>query len=236
VPRKDSVFHGLRADYGAFYLAMYPKYDYVHFQQQIIAPALNELTQKNPEYDRLGFFLPFGHAKSTGVTVPFPAFYLGHHPDETVMCLSYNSRLVKRFGGLTRDLMKSPLYEQLFPEAQICADTRAKDDFATVSGGHYYGSGFDGTINGSRVNLLIVEDSVKGPRQARSEAWRQYLRDLWTSIIDTRSQPNAAQIFVTTRWTPDDLPGWRISEDGGWDALRDREYTDEMVLKEEQAA
>lgn len=236
MPRSDDIFHELRTNYGAFLLAMYPKYEYEYFQQKIIAPALNEVVRKNPEYSHLDFFMPFRHGKSMGITVPFPAFYLGHHPEHTVMVIGYNARHAWRLGQKTRDLMETPLYEQVFPDATLRRDSRARDDFTTKLGGRYLTGGFDGTINGSGADLILIDDPIKSPQEATSEATEAYQRALYTSIIDTRLEPGGTIMFVTTRWTPSDLAGWRIAEDGGWDAIRNRPWSDELALADADEA
>lgn len=228
--KTSDVLDELRTNYGAFYLAQNPEFEWTHYQQMIIAPALEEVCAG--ELDRLMIFMPFRHAKSDLVTKNFIPWYMGHHPTNTVISLSYGHKLARTFGRAVRDYMQSELYKMLFPASEIRRDSRAKDDFTTISGGHYYAAGFDGTINGLGAHLLIVDDPNKNAQDALSEQVQVFQRDLYNSIIRSRLEPNAAIVMVTTRWSPADLPGWRIREDGAIDRLRGGTFTDEPQQKE----
>lgn len=229
----ENFAHRLRTDYGCFYLAMNPRFEYTHYQQTIIAPALEEVCIG--EIKRLMLFMPFRHAKSDLVTKNFVPFWFGHHPDTTVISLSYNHKLAHTFGRAVRDYMQSDLYRLLFPRSIVRKDSRAKDDFTTASGGHYYAAGFDGTINGLGAHLLIVDDPNKGPQDAMSDTVQSFQRELYASVINGRLEPDAAIIMVTTRWTPADLAGWRIREDGAVDYIRGGPFSDEPKREREAA-
>jgi len=230
----SDLFTTLRNDFGAYYLAVNPEFDYTHYQQAVIAPALEKVCVG--EIDRLMIFLPFRHSKSKLVTENFVPWYLGHHPDKTVISLSYGHKLARTFGRSVRDYMQTDLYKQLFPASLVRKDSRAKDDFTTISGGHYYAAGFDGTINGIGAALVIIDDPNKNAQDAMSEQVQSFQRDLYNSVIRTRLEPDAAIIMVTTRWSPGDLPGWRIRDDGAVDYIRGGRFTDEPQREEVQAA
>lgn len=234
VASRTDMLSELRNNYGAYYLAMNPEFEYTHYQQAIIVPALESVCIG--ELTRLMIFLPFRHSKSKLVTENFVPFYLGHHPDATVISLSYGHKLARTFGRAVRDYMQTELYKALFPRSAIRGDSRAKDDFTTVSGGHYYAAGFDGTINGLGANLLLIDDPNKNAQDAMSEQVQGFQRDLYNAIIRSRLEPHAAIVMVTTRWTPGDLPGWRIREDGAVDYLRGTPFTDEPQRDEVKAA
>lgn len=227
---KPNLLDRIRMDYGAYYLAMNSEFAYTHFQQAIIVPALEQVARG--ELRRLMVFMPFRHSKSKMVTENFVPWWMGHHPKGTVISLSYGHKLARTFGRSVRDYMKTGLYTALFPDSAIRKDSRAKDDFTTVSGGHYYAAGFDGTINGLGANLLIVDDPNKNEQDAMSEQVQEFQRAIYNSIINTRLEPNAAIIVATTRWSPSDLPGWRIREDGAIDMLRGGPYSDEPKRQE----
>lgn len=221
----------LRTDYGAFFLAQNPAYAYTHFQQEIIAPALEKVVVG--QIKRLMLFMPFRASKSELVTCNFVPFYLGHHPNHTVISLSYGHKLAITFGRKVRDYMSRDLYKGLFPNSIIRRDSRAKDDFMTVSGGHYYAAGFDGTINGLGANLLVIDDPIKNRQDALSDVTQARDRDIYAAVMRTRLEPEAAILMVTTRWVPGDLAGWRIQEDGGWDYLNNCPYEEVMPKRDD---
>lgn len=226
----DGLLEELRSNYGAFFLAQNPGYGYAHFQQEIVAPALEQVIVG--KINRLMLFMPFRASKSDLVTCNFVPYYLGHNPTHTVISLSYGHKLAQEFGRKVRNYMSTELYAALFPHSVIRKDSRAKDDFMTEAGGQYHAAGFAGTINGLGANLLLIDDPCKNRQEAMSEVIRKRDRDIYTAVMRTRLEPGAAIIMVTTRWTPGDLPGWRIEEDGAWDYLRNCPYADPTIRPE----
>lgn len=224
----------LRTNFGAFFMSQNRNYGYVPFQQEIIAPALESIVAGTER--RLMVFLPFRHGKSDLITVNFVPFYLGHHPEHTVISLSYGKKLAASFGRTVKSHMGTPLYKRLFPDSVLRTDSKAKDNFMTRAGGHYYADGFDGTINGLGANLLIIDDPIKNRQEAMSEATQAFQRELYNSVIRTRLEPDASVVMVTTRWTPGDLPGWRINEDGAIDYITGLEYKDHTMVANTEMA
>lgn len=219
-------FDQVRANYGAFFLAMNPTYNYATFQQEILAPALERVVACDPAYSRLIITMPFRFGKTDFGTLNFVPFYLGHHPDHNVILLSYGKRLARSFGRQIRDKMRSDLYRALFPESVITKSSHAADEFSTISGGKFYASGFDGTVNGLGANCLIIDDPTKNRAEAMSDTVQIFHRDLYNNVVRTRLEPDASILVVTTRWTPNDLVGWRVQEDGAVDALTGKPYDD----------
>jgi len=214
----------LRDEYGLFFLAMNPTYEYTHFQQSILAPIYEKVVFG--QLDRVIITMPFRHSKTDMGTLNFVPFYMGHHPDHTVIVLSYGKKLSRAFGRAIRDKMRLPLYDALFPAAHITAASRAADEFQTISGGKVYTSGFDGTINGIGCQLLVIDDPHKNRQEAMSEVVIDRINDTYNSVARVRLEPDAAILINTTRWTPNDLVGTRIQEDGGTDYFTGEPYRD----------
>lgn len=223
-PHNGVTLDALRSDYGAFFLAMNPTYDYTHFQQAILAPIYEDIVANREK--RVMITMPFRHAKTDMGTLNFVPFYFGHHPDHTVILLCYGKKLARAFGRQIRDKMRLPLYDALFPSAMITKTSRASDEFTTCSGGKFYASGFDGTINGIGANCLVIDDPTKNRQEAMSEVVTARIQDTYNSVVRTRLEPEASILINTTRWTPQDLIGWRCQEDGAVDYFTGKEYHD----------
>lgn len=204
----------LRSNYEAFYLAMNPGYDQLWYQSDILAPALEKV--KDGELKRLAVFMPPRHGKSAFVTVGFPAWYLGHHPNHSVITLSYSDTLAGGFGRQVRNILATDLYKTLFPHATLSSDSKAKDSFNTISGGRYTAAGFNGTITGIGADLLIIDDPVSSGVSAASEADENNRRSIYTDTARMRLQAGGAIMLVMTRWPGSAFEGWLLEKDG-WD-------------------
>lgn len=207
----------VRIDFGLFYLAMKPRYGYTYFQQAIIAPTLDCITAHEPSYRRVQLNLPFRYGKSDMCTRHFIPYYFAHNPEDHVMLLSYGYKLARTFGRSIRDLMSSPVYQELFPHIKLKRSSHAADEFELETGGTFHAGGFDTGINGLGCNQLIIDDYYKGKDQALSATIRERVRTIYKNTVETRLEPEAGILIVSTRWTPDDVCGWRLEEDGGFD-------------------
>ena len=67
-------------------------------------------------------------------------------------------------------------------------------------GGEYFAVGVDASVTGRRAALGIIDDPVKGRAEADSAAVRQHTWDWYKADFWTRLIPNAALIYIGTRW------------------------------------
>lgn len=164
---------------------------------------------------RLMVFMPPGSAKSTYATVRFPAYYLGKLKKKGVICASYNDTLAAQFGKKTRNLIREPETQRLFDGLALKSDSQAKGEWDTEDGGFYFSVGIGGGVTGRRADLGIIDDPIRGRKDAdsqliRDNCWGWYLDD-----FRTRLKPGAAIIIILTRWHEDDLAGRILPDD--WD-------------------
>ncbi|MDG1416120.1 MAG: phage terminase large subunit [Alphaproteobacteria bacterium] len=169
--------------------------------------------------------MPPRHAKSTFGSIYFPAYYMGRDPRRIVMSCSYNAELATDFGRKVRDVVRSNEFHQVFPNCRMSDETRAADNWATESGGRYYGVGIGGTTSGRAANLLNIDDPIKAREDADSPTQRNKTWDYYASALSTRLEPShdgtpPIRVITLTRWHPDDLAG-RVQQlkewaDGEW--------------------
>jgi predicted phage terminase large subunit-like protein len=160
---------------------------------------------------RLMFFLPPGSAKSTYGSVLFPSWYLGNHPTQSVIAASHSKELAERFGRRVRNIVGSPVFRDTFGFG-LSGDSGAAGRWETSRGGEYFAVGVDASVTGRRAWLGIIDDPVKGRAEAdsatiREHVWQWYKSDFWTRLV-----PEAAMLYIGTRWHEDDLAG-RLLED-----------------------
>ncbi len=171
------------------------------------------------EIKRLMIFCPPGSAKSTYTTVCFPPFVMGARPKTNIISTSYGFDLAKKFGRKCRSIVRSDEYGMIF-DAGLSGDSAAAHEWALSNSSEYMAGGVLSGITGNRAYGLLIDDPVKGRRDADSPAiqkstWEAYNDDLLTRLI-----PSGWQIIIQTRWNEKDLSGMLLPEeyDGrtGW--------------------
>ena len=103
----------------------------------------------------------------------------------------------------------------MFPGSSLTEDQRAKGEWETKDGGSYYACGVDGSVTGRRAKLGVIDDPVKGRKDADSDTVKLSTWNWYNTDFLTRLKPDAAQIIIQTRWADDDLAGRILPED--WD-------------------
>lgn len=196
------------------------------FYVDTVTPAkhhslLNEKLQavNDGEITRLMVFMPPGSAKSTYVSVTFPPFYMGNHPNEPVILTSYGSVLADKFGRKCRQVTSSPKYKDLF-HCELRANNRAANDWSLTNDATFMCGGILSGMTGNRARLLIIDDPVQGREQADSPIIRNKTWEAYQDDLTTRLMPNGAIVIVQTRWHEDDLSGRILPEtwdgESGW--------------------
>jgi predicted phage terminase large subunit-like protein len=161
---------------------------------------------------RLIITMPPRHGKSELASRRFSAWYMGRHPEHEVIFATYNQTFAEDFGGEIRDIMNSPQYGLVFPDAKLKRDSQARDklSMAEINGiksGALYFAGADGSVTGRGANLFVIDDPFKNREQAESESSRRKVWDFFTSVAYTRLMPNAVIVIILTRWHEDDIVG-----------------------------
>jgi len=187
--------------------------------QRVIIERLERVLRG--DCNRLIICAPPGSAKSTYVSILFPAWFLCNFPDHSVIASSHTSELAERFGRRVRDLINE--HSADFGIA-LRADTQAASRFQLVSGGEYLASGVGSAILGFRADLAVIDDPVRSREDAMSDVVRRSQWEWFNSDLKTRLKPQGRVVIISTRWAPDDLPGrlLRESEDGTgekWESL-----------------
>ena len=161
---------------------------------------------------RVMLFMPPGAAKSTYATIRLPVYYLAKHTKKGVICASYNDTLATNFGKKTRNLIRQPETQVLFNNFELTQDSQAKGEWETNNGGFYFSVGIGGGVTGRRADLGIIDDPIRGRKDADSELMRD---NCWSWYLDdfrTRLKPEASIIIIMTRWHEDDLAGRILPE------------------------
>jgi predicted phage terminase large subunit-like protein len=169
------------------------------------------------ETDRLMVLMPPGSAKSTYVSVLFPAWYLGRHPRAALIMACHTESLASHFGRRTRALVQE---HSAALEYRLTTDERAAGRWRTTQGGEYFGAGIRGPITGRRADLAIIDDPVKSWAEADSPMCREHAWEWYRTDLLPRLKPRGRVVLVMTRWHQDDLGGRILEMEAGWTVLR----------------
>lgn len=170
--------------------------------------------------------LPAGAAKSEWGSCLAPAWALGQHPDWTVILSCYNSDRAEADGAKVRDIIdEEPVYRSIFPDVELDPAHKAAGKWK-LKKSHARASmlsvGIGGSATGFRANCIIIDDPLKNPQEAASEATTESHWQWLTQVALKRLYPGAgALVVIMTRWSQNDLVG-RILDKGlaGWRVLR----------------
>mgnify|MGYP000100182282 FL=1 len=193
-------------------------------------------------------FMPPRHGKSELASRRFPAWFLGKHPERSIIAASYGSELASDFGRDVRNIVDQEEYSRLF-NTELAQDSKAAGRWHTDKGGGYVAAGVGTAITGRGAHILLIDDPFKDRESADSELMREktykwylstaYTRlegdvteqdpdELWRdpvkTILDGEVEPfQGAVVLIMTRWHEDDLAG-RLLEDmkqgaDQWDVL-----------------
>jgi predicted phage terminase large subunit-like protein len=214
----DAAIALARSDLACFSAIEYPRFELAPHNRRII-DALEAV--ERGEIDRLILTLPPRHGKSLIASQLFPAWYLGRHPDRSIIAASYASELATDFGRLVRNHVTGRIYSRIFPSAKLSGDSAAAHRFSLLAGGNYFAVGAGGPITGRGCDLLLIDDPIKGRVDADSASFRRGLQSWFQSVAYPRLMPGAAIVLIQTRWHEDDLAGFCLREQAqeGWTVL-----------------
>jgi hypothetical protein len=172
---------------------------------------------------------PPRHSKSLHVSQLFPSHVVGNKPDKSVIVASYSGDLATDHGRVTRNLIQTEKYQNIF-KTRLAPDSTAKGKWNTQkwveaqdgkegywkdAKGAYNAAGVGGSITGKGADIAVVDDSLKDRKEAESFTIREGLWAWFKSVLRTRLTPDGAMVVMGTRWHMDDLAG-RIMETEPW--------------------
>lgn len=167
---------------------------------------------------------PPQHGKSVQI-IDLIAWIAGRSPDKKAIYTSFSSRLGIRANLRIRRTMSSVMYGRIFPDTHIngCRkDTPASDAIRNSDlleyvnhEGFFRNTTVNGSITGESLDLGVIDDPIKGRKDANSKTIRDAAWDWFTDDFFTRFDESAALIAILTRWHVDDPIGRLIEKDKG---------------------
>ena len=162
-------------------------------------------------YEILVIGMPPQHGKSISVTETLPSWYLGRHPENHVIEISYNEDFAIKFGRRNRRKIEE-FGDEIFG-LTLAKDNNRAVEFETTKHGGMISRGVGTGVTGQPANLMIIDDPIKNKKEAYSKSRRDLIYEEWLMSFKTRLAPHAKVILIMTRWHEDDLAGRLLAEE-----------------------
>lgn len=163
--------------------------------------------------DRIAVSMAPRFGKSQMISIYYPAWYLGKHPDHKLILASHTSDLAVDMARKVRNLMQSDAYKRLFPGVAIAADAKAAGKWNTTKGGEVFAIGVGGALAGRGAHLAIIDDPLSEQDiKAGNTASLDTVYEWFRAGLRTRLMPGGKIAILHTRWHQRDLIG-RLTKD-----------------------
>tara|TARA_R110002012_G_scaffold147589_2_gene306102 strand:- start:1068 stop:1568 length:501 start_codon:yes stop_codon:yes gene_type:complete len=103
---------------------------------------------------RLIVNMPPRHTKSEFASFLFPSWLVGNNPKLKIIQTTHNTELAVRFGRKMKNLIDSQIYQQVFDQVSISADSKAAGRWETNHGGEYFAAGVGSSNHGPWCRLI----------------------------------------------------------------------------------
>jgi predicted phage terminase large subunit-like protein len=166
--------------------------------------------------NRLMVQMPPGSAKSTYVSVLFPAYFFARHAGAQIIATAHTASLAEHFG---RQLRRTIAEHGEKLGLALAKETKAAGRFSLLDGGTYFAAGVRGPITGRRADLILIDDPIKSWAEAESLVYRDALYEWYRAELIARLRPNGRVVLLMARWHEDDLAGRLMAKGSGWQNL-----------------
>lgn len=192
--------------------------------QRLVAAGLQEFWDDYLAGERpiLIICSPPQHGKSEQVT-DFVSWYSGLAPNTKTIFGSYSDTLGIRSNRELQRAFDSPKYQGIFDTrintenvVTLSDKPRRNQSLIEFAGadieGYFRNTTVEGSVTGESLDIGIVDDPIKGAKEARSEIKRNSVWSWTTDDFMSRFSDLAGMIMILTRWHLDDPAGRLLEE------------------------
>ena len=170
---------------------------YLCNELQVIQERVEKRLSK--QYDLI-INIPPGTSKTSIVSVMFPVWCWVRDFTERFITAGYSATLALESAELSRDLIRSQLFKELFPELGVKADKDVKSNYRCIkydksvkapnpppeiNGGNRFSTSVGGTLTGFHGHILIVDDPLN-PYEAASKQILHTTNQWIDQVLSTR--------------------------------------------------
>ena len=103
---------------------------------------------------------------------------------------------------------------------RIAGDQKAAQEWEVLDGGGVYAVGLGGPLTSRSADVMVIDDPIKGRKDADSDIMRDDAWDWWESTASSRFSPGTSVLIPLTRWHHDDIVGRLLTRfPGEWDVV-----------------
>ena len=210
-----------RVDFYAFRQYMHPKNKDGWFQRDVAENLMQFYTDftagKRP---KLVIEAPPQHGKSVQV-VDFLAWLSGKIPDNKTIYTSFSERLGIRANLTLQRTFDTDKFRKIFPDFTMpgrnvtisAQKLRNREIIEFTNGeGYFRNTTVQGSITGESLDLGVIDDPLRGRKDANSITVRNNVWDWFTDDFFTRFSEDAGLLAILTRWHVDDPIGRLIAK------------------------
>lgn len=181
---------------------------------------------------------PPQHGKSVQI-VDFIAWLAGRNPNCKTIYTSFSERLGVRANLSLQRLYSSKVYKDIFPAFSIpgkgSASTESKLKNREIieyldADGYFRNTTVQGSITGESLDLGVIDDPIRGRKDANSITVRNSAWDWFTDDFFTRFSEDAGLLCILTRWHVDDPIGRLINSEPSTKVLKYPAIADDKAL------
>ena len=204
----------------------------INRHHQIVQSTLDRTMLQPSHKDfipRLIINIPPGYSKTEIASIGYMARGFGINPMSRFLHLSYSDSLVLLNSSITREIVKSKSFQDMW-KVEVKTDTDSKKIWHTTKNGGVTATAAGGQVTGFRAGhmdetqftgALIIDDPVK-PDDANSETIRKKVNESFNETIASRVAIETIPIIVIMQrihW--DDLSGYLLRGGSGeqWNHL-----------------
>lgn len=134
---------------------------------------------------------PPQHGKTHLLVNAFTSFYMVNNPDDKVIATAYNEKRATKYGLILRDIINRYGENTTF-KPRIRQDQHSKTNFMFEypHQGELLALGANGSIMGNPANYILVDDLIKGLKEANSPTVQENVREWHIGTLSRRLRKN----------------------------------------------
>lgn len=210
-----------RVDFYAFRRYIHPKNKTGWFQKDVADNLMEFYTDLVCGFrPKLVIEAPPQHGKSVQV-VDFLAWLSGKLPDTKTIYTSFSERLGVRANLTLQRTCSGERFKKVFPDFELpgrnvtvsSQKLRNREIVEFANGdGYFRNTTVQGSITGESLDLGVIDDPLRGRKDANSITVRNNAWDWFTDDFFTRFSEDAGLLCILTRWHVDDPIGRLIEK------------------------
>lgn len=204
----------LRKDYSTYVAYVNPGFCMTKFHKYL-CDEIQEFVEMPPTgkaMDILLLSVPPQHGKSYTVTETLPSWYLGKHPEDSVIICSYDGTIAEGFSRKNRDKFNEYANDifGVLPNDSV----QGVGLWETSKHGRCRAAGLKAGITSYGAEVFIIDDPIKNKEAAQSETIIAKIHSEMGPSVQSRIHPGGKLIVIQTRWIENDVIGFVESKWG----------------------